>query len=80
MRELCKAVEDSQSEELVDNFDVGLLVARLIASDGCADAAQLLIAILCCMRCCVAMADLHSEPTTSVITTREVSIPPDLYF
>jgi len=78
MRKKRKAVEDSQSEKLIDDFDVGLLVARLVAGNGCADAAQLLIAILCCMRCCVAMADLHSEPTASVITAREASIPPDI--
>ncbi len=52
---------DAQSEDLVCHFDVSLLVARLIPSNGSADAAELLVAVLGGVRCCVAMADLCKQ-------------------
>ena len=50
----------SQLEELVHDLDVGLLVAGLISCNGCADLSQLLVPKLCCVRCCVAVADLRT--------------------
>ena len=34
-------------------------MAGLISGNGCADLSQLLVAKLCCVRCCVAVADLR---------------------
>lgn len=38
--------QDSQSEDLVGDFDVGFLMPCLVAGNGGADAAQLLVTML----------------------------------
>lgn len=53
--------KDSQSENLVGDFDVSLFMARLIAGNGGTDAAQLLVTVLRGMRGSVSMTDLNAQ-------------------
>ena len=39
-------------------------MAGLISCNGCADLSELLVPELCCMRCCVAVADLRTAMQT----------------
>lgn len=58
----CQKVKgNAQSEDLVCDLDIGLLVARLVTGNGGTDAAQLLVAVLSGMRGCVTVADLYTQ-------------------
>lgn len=69
-----QATQQPPLEELVHNLDVGLFVPRLISSNGGADLAQDLVAVLRCMGRGVSVADLGGPLLEAGVDEAQVGV------